>query len=262
MGLLDSLDSDQFRLGMGLLAAGGARSDGAGMGQRLMEGLGSLDAFKAQQMKQKYLDMQMQEAQAKLSQEKANREALRKTFTPMQGGQAMTNGKGPTLENAANLGQMPKFDPSSFFANNPDADMSGFKSAAEAYQLMHPVDKLMNVPEGNVVLNERTRLPVYTATAKTDKPDAKIAQFEYAKANGYKGSFDQFVTLGPSIMAGAMAPLRNAQIGNILDENAYNLPPPRRSQGGGGVSVTAGGKTYTFPDQKSANNFKLKAGVQ
>jgi hypothetical protein len=37
-----------------------------------------------------------------------------------------------------------------------------------------------------------------------------------------------------------------------------------RSAGGGGGSftVTAGGKTYTFPSQEAANKFKAEAGVK
>ena len=46
-GLLDGMfDSEGGRLGLGLLAAGSARGDGAGAGQRLMEAVGSVDQWK------------------------------------------------------------------------------------------------------------------------------------------------------------------------------------------------------------------------
>jgi hypothetical protein len=32
--------------------------------------------------------------------------------------------------------------------------------------------------------------------------------------------------------------------------------------GGGAFTVTAGGKTYTFPTQEAANKFKAEAGVK
>lgn len=82
MGLLSDdsnwMDSDQFRLGMGLLAAGSARGDGAGFGQRVLEGVASLDNFKKSKAEQKRQDqamqmqqLQMHEIQQKLMQEKA-----------------------------------------------------------------------------------------------------------------------------------------------------------------------------------------------
>jgi hypothetical protein len=41
------------------------------------------------------------------------------------------------------------------------------------------------------------------------------------------------------------------------EESAYNIGTPQQS-----VSVTAGGKTYYFKDQNSANLFKQKAGIK
>lgn len=70
MGLLDVLNTDQGRMGLGLLAAAGPRSDGAGFGQRLAEGMGSFDAYKANALKQKMLEAQMQEWQQKTAREK------------------------------------------------------------------------------------------------------------------------------------------------------------------------------------------------
>jgi len=63
MGLLD-FDSPDTRLGLGLLAAASARSDGAGFGQRLAEAVGSVDQWKQQQQMQKVREMQMQYQQA------------------------------------------------------------------------------------------------------------------------------------------------------------------------------------------------------
>ena len=48
MGLFD-FDNADSRLGLGLLAAASARSDGAGFGQRLAEAVGSVDQWKQQQ---------------------------------------------------------------------------------------------------------------------------------------------------------------------------------------------------------------------
>ena len=106
MGLLDSgvFDSDQFRLGMGLLAAGGARSDGANTGQRLQEALGGLDAYKANKLKQRMVEMQMAEQQSQIEQARGLREAASSSFrspdmaNAMSMGPAMGGGSVPQVQ--------------------------------------------------------------------------------------------------------------------------------------------------------------------
>lgn len=56
MGLLDFLNSAEAQTGLGLLAAAGPRSDGAGFGQRMLEGLSQGDRWKAQQAAAKRAD--------------------------------------------------------------------------------------------------------------------------------------------------------------------------------------------------------------
>lgn len=104
--------------------------------------------------------------------------------------------------------------------------------------------------------------PVYTATPKPAGDPTKVQEFKFAQANGYKGTFDQYVTLGPTIMANAQAPLRNAQVANIEAENDYNLPPPRPSPPSGQVTVNVSGRSFVFPNAAAANQFKAKAGVK
>lgn len=85
MGLLDFMNTDEARMGLGLLAAAGPRSDGAGFGQRMMEGIGYADQYKAGQQKSKFLQMQMDEAQAKMEQEKAAREMMMRKQAALPG---------------------------------------------------------------------------------------------------------------------------------------------------------------------------------
>ena len=84
-GLLDGmLDSDSLRLGLGLLAAGGPTTDPnrTGIGQRLQEGLGSFDAYKANALKQQMLQAQMQEQMQAQQQAKAMRALAAKFAMP------------------------------------------------------------------------------------------------------------------------------------------------------------------------------------
>ena len=73
MGLLDFLNSTEAQTGLGLLAAAGPRSDGAGFGQRMLEGLSQGDRWKAQQAAAKRAAMQDQMQQMQMAQ--ANRQA-------------------------------------------------------------------------------------------------------------------------------------------------------------------------------------------
>ena len=106
-GLLDLMDDPTFRLGMGLLGAGSARSDGAGLGQRLNEVMGGMDAWqktKAEQNKaalqEQMFNMQLQEAQQKQAQEKQMRDLAAKYQLPGQAGL-------PPLQGDPSIGILP-----------------------------------------------------------------------------------------------------------------------------------------------------------
>ena len=59
MGLLDVFNSEQGRMGLGLL--------GGGFGQQLRQGVESMDAYKKQQMIAQIQQLQMQKAQAEMA---------------------------------------------------------------------------------------------------------------------------------------------------------------------------------------------------
>ena len=76
MGLLDVFDTMGGQQALGLLAAAGPRSDGAGFGQRLSEGLGAADQWKMRQAKMaqeaqhaKMQQMQMAQVEAQMAQQ-------------------------------------------------------------------------------------------------------------------------------------------------------------------------------------------------
>jgi len=63
-GLLDWLDSDQGRLGLGLLASAGPRSDGMNSFGRIQEAYGAADTRKRAKAEEEWKKMQMEEARA------------------------------------------------------------------------------------------------------------------------------------------------------------------------------------------------------
>lgn len=187
MGLLDTImDDDQFRLGLGLLAAGGARGDGMSTGGRIQEAFSGMDAYK----KQKMLE---QERKEKIALEKQAREramideqALKRAFSPMQGGDAMQNGQGPTLGNAGNLGQMQQFDPRRFFEQNPNASMGALKQAMEMNQAFNPTPKYESYAPGSSVYKmgangHELAMTVPDKPEKPEKPPTSVQEYLYGQ---------------------------------------------------------------------------------
>jgi hypothetical protein len=294
MGLLDGiLDSDQGRLALGLLAASGPRFDGAGFGQRLAEGVGFMDQYRQQKAQKEQIKQlgelrgmqikmqQQQYEQAKKDQEIRQRELdksdrldklLPQFYRPGSAAEpAVAPTKGFTSVDAMLPPEFRVGTPGvpAKPAVAPSFDMAGFAQAAMGvdpikglsfFQALQKDDKPIAVAQGTTLLDPRTRQPIYTAPKEPAQPSAKIQEFMFAKANGYKGSLEDYVAIGPTIMANSQAPLRAAQASNIIEENRYNLPPPQPPTGG--VSVTVNGKVINFPNQAAANKFKFAAGIK
>lgn len=66
MGLLDSFNTDEARLGLGLLAAGGYSPTPMSFGQRVQMAMQGQDAYKQQGQKSKLLDMQMKNYESEI----------------------------------------------------------------------------------------------------------------------------------------------------------------------------------------------------
>lgn len=226
-GLLDYLDNGDAQLGLGLLAAASARSDGAGFGQRLLEGVGHAQSWKQQKKKDEYAQLQFQQAQMQMEEMQRKRDDAARQRKWQEGLPSMLNKKvygageeGPTMApDTAGL-QNYLLSPDSPFADKL-LERKLFPKQEDGFTLSEGQQRFG--PDGTVIAQ---------GAAKAPDSDPKIKQYEYAKANGYKGTFEQFVVLGPALMAAAQAPLRDAQIGNINAENAYNLPQPRRPAAG------------------------------
>jgi len=241
-GLLDSFDSDQFRLGLGLLAAGGARADGAGFGQRLMEGFGSMDKYRQDKEARKLNDLKMQAYESDVLDKKAakakalaNEAAVRSMFMPMSGGQAMANGQGPTLANAENIGQLPAFSPSTFFQQNPDADLSGLKSAFDMKKMLTPERKLMTVAPGSSVLDEKDPTKaLYTAPDKADKGPTSVQEFTYGQANP---GFNDWLMQGKKAGATNVTTKVETKMGDSLASQIGPMAKDSRIQAQGAVKM-------------------------
>lgn len=103
MGLLDMFNSDDGRLGIGLLAAAGPRADGAGFGQRLQEAMTGFASQKDADMKRKFMQSQMDNYASEIEQRKAaiaKQQVLQQMTQRLLGGQQPAQG-GTALVNEA-----------------------------------------------------------------------------------------------------------------------------------------------------------------
>lgn len=210
---------------------------------------------------QKYRTMQMGDMQRKLDQQAAQQKWL-ETLNPSQArlGAALGSGGGPTNANAANLGA--PVDPSQQMMW--DAARNGVIPASDYIKTFLPDSEAYTLSPGQVRIKGGRE--VARGPEKQPGQDAKIEQYEYAVRNGYKGSFADFVSIGPTITANALAPLRAAQIESAQANDEYRLPPPRtpqpRAPASAPVTVTVNGQAFAFPNQQAAQQFKQKAGIR
>ena len=122
MGLLDILNTDDGRFGLGLLAAAAPRTDGAGFGQRLNEAVGSVDQFKRQKLLARLQELQAKEAESAMADKQAQR------------AQGQTNQAGVM----GMVKQGAGFDPRVFMEANPGVDLAGLQQAMQIAKAMTP----------------------------------------------------------------------------------------------------------------------------
>ena len=184
-GLLDVFNSFEGQQALGLLAAAGGRSDGAGFGQRLMEGLSQGDRWKAQQaaekraqMQEQMQMMQMQQMLSQAEQQKKMQGLAARFGTPGTGMAA--DGYGPSAPAS--------FDRQGYAAALESIDpVAGLQYAASIQKDDSPI----SVAPGASLIDRKTLKPLFTAPKEHTTP-AAIQEYEFAKTQGYPGSYLQF----------------------------------------------------------------------
>ena len=203
-GLLgDGWDSPQSQ-GLLALAAGMIQGN---FGKGVADYGTTMAGAQEREMRRKFEQMRMEQAQEEMLLNRQEREgkaydsaAIRRSFSPIQGGQAMQDGQGPTLGNAANLGKMPKFSPQQFFADNPSASPAALKQAMELNQSFNPAKKYESYAPDSSVFEMTPDGPklALTTPGKPDKPPVSVQEFNYSQANP---AFDQWLLKGKQASA-------------------------------------------------------------
>lgn len=163
-GLLDLFDSPGAQVGLGLLAAGGPRSDGAGFGQRLMEGLNAGQAMGDAAMKRKMAMLQEQRAQQMFDMQK-------EAFAGIPGGQA-TGGGSPAMGGAIGGGMPAQIsggggDTNAQLVRLEKMALAGVPGAKEAFDIYKYRNDPQQLQPGTFSQNRVTGAREYIPDVKT-----------------------------------------------------------------------------------------------
>lgn len=216
MGLLDPTDDPRtmglLSLGMGLLGSkgsfGNALSQAGPQALQAMQVVKEREARKKQQeqaqaMQQLQMDrayqmqqLQMQQAQMAIAQQQAAQQRQQAVEGAYRGAlrspeqMAMAGGGGPSPTNAAAIpNTMPGVDNAALVRGLMQADPMA------AYQMLQPKPADYKVVgDALVAVGPAGVKEAYRAPAKPLAPPAAIQEYEYAKGQGYQGSFEQWDT--------------------------------------------------------------------
>lgn len=197
-GLLEFAKQGRRKPFTGLLSAMASMEGGALQArdrERLLAGQ-EQDRAMRQQVQQLQYDTalaQRQAQEAAAARGARDEEVLRRLFAPVTGttANAATGIAGPRPEAAAAIGQAPQFDPRMLLAMGGSFD--ALQQGLKVNEALNPQRKLMSVAPGASVVDERTGQSVFQAPDKPAELPSEVRAYEYARAQGYPGTYQQFV---------------------------------------------------------------------
>jgi hypothetical protein len=200
-GLFDWLSTPA---GQGLLAAGlGAaananRSPAIALGRGGLMGLAGYNAAQMAQRQEtedaqqrEVREMQLRQMREGLAQNEAIRAAARSAYQPAQPGMGQLNeGLPPEMQVPVVPGRPAAFDTKGFL--NSVMGIDPIKGMEWQTKLAKD-DAPITVAPGASLVDRRTLKPVFTAPKESELPSA-VREYEFAKAQGYNGTFEQWTT--------------------------------------------------------------------
>ena len=198
MGLLEMMNSDQGLLGLHLMAAAAPRERRVGFGEGLLGGLQGVQAQRAaeedRKARRQMQEMQMRQQQmqlAALEAEQRKQQGVDQAFrgamrTPEQA--AMQKFGGPTVAAAqAAPGMAPQIDQAALLRGLMQAD------PRTAFQMLQPKPDDYKVVGGSLVaVGPGGVREAYRAPDKPAELPSAVREYEFARQQGYPGSFQQF----------------------------------------------------------------------
>jgi len=195
-GLLDLFGDDNARFSLGLLAAAGPRFDGANEGQRIQEALGGFDAYKQKQTQSQMQKMQMEQMQNQMARQKQMEELAKRYATPGTPGLAPIQGdailpdylKSGILPSAGQAAKPAGFDFQGYAQSMAAIDPM---ESLKLQQALQKDETPITLKEGESLLDRKTYKPIFSLPKAAAKPSA-VQEYEYAREQGYPGTFQQF----------------------------------------------------------------------
>jgi hypothetical protein len=149
--------------------------------------IGLLAGSKDRELERQLRAAQLQEAQSKLSDQQRARDFLTNLPSPQfqAGANALAAGGGPTNANAARIPQVSPMQ--NLLYQGVKAGVTPFDTYASALQPKAPI----KVGAGETLLTPDTYKPLFTNPKEQATP-AAIQEYQFARQQGYQGSFDQW----------------------------------------------------------------------
>lgn len=227
MGLLDFMQSDDARLGIGLLAA--AAPSTMGFGERLQGVMSGMDAHKRAQMQSKLLDTQMQvgllgldKAKREVENERGLATLMPQFFSAGSAGSPGTAGVNGALPPELQIGALPATP-----ARSPQFDVKGYTAAAVGRGYMNPLE----------AVKLQQQLAKETPINKLDVKDFTPASVQKFAQTGNYGDLVRMDKLHFADTGGAVAgldPFTGRQVGAV-DKTGNPFTDLLVSDGQGGL---------------------------
>lgn len=208
MGLLDNIGgllgtsmedprtAATLQLAQGLLGGGGSMQRLAGglqgYGGVMAQARQAEEEKKRRALQEQMLMQQVAEAKAQADErarQRAAEDGFRKTLVSpqMQASQAaLAGGGGPTLQNAARMPQVPQQDQLLF-----NAMQAGLVKPLDYMAATRKENTPIKLGAGESLLDPRTLKPL-ASNPKEDSTPSAIKEYNFAKSQGYPGTFQQF----------------------------------------------------------------------
>ena len=200
--------------GQGLLSAAfsllaarkrpGERGIAGALGQAGQQYMGARSQAQDQMQRRSMLDMQMQSMQG----EQADRQRR----------QTQAAADDAAVRAAIASGN---FDPRAFLRNNPSASLGGLEQGMKFNSALNPAPEYTAYKPGDVVRDKRDPTKPVFSVPETFKPPSlpsAVQEYEYAKGQGYQGTFEQWNTARKRAGASSV----NNSVSIAGPENKYN----------------------------------------
>jgi hypothetical protein len=201
-----ALDQGLLQAGLSLLQAKG--NFGSNLGQAGMQALAGMQNAQNQQFQRTLQKNQLEELQRKRVLEDLPGQFIK----PAQTGIDATGGMETATSNPANY-VPPQMDLAGL-AQKYLGTPGGLQQGLALQQSLKKDTTPIKVGAGDTLVNPQTLTPVYTAPNKEDPLPSAVREYNFAKSQGYKGTFEDWERTGRKLSA----PQTSIKIDNKLGE--------------------------------------------